>query len=379
MIPGVIFPSKTASCLFIVIFRHVPNTNPQNIINITCKQMQNFHGQMNVLKSEIERWKKSHYSILFLGSDEERVKKLERVLQDYDIEAVVTSGEELLAGKVQIIKGDLLTGFELPIQKMAVVTEEELFTKRAKKTSRRQKLSNAERIKSYSELKVGDYIVHVNHGIGKYLGIETLVINGVHKDYLHIRYQGTDKLYVPVEQINLVQKYVAAEGKEPKIYKLGGNDWKKVKKKVQASVEDIAEDLIKLYAEREASVGYAFSPDAEMQREFEAAFPYRETEDQLRSIQEIKKDMEKERPMDRLLCGDVGYGKTEVAIRAAFKAIADGKQVAILVPTTILAQQHFQTMLERFQDYPVKVGLLSRFRTQKTTNGNHKGIKERNN
>ncbi|MEW8987347.1 MAG: DEAD/DEAH box helicase, partial [Bacillus sp. (in: firmicutes)] len=208
-----------------------------------------------------------------------------------------------------------------------------------------------------------------------YLGIETLVINGVHKDYLHIRYQGTDKLYVPVEQIDLVQKYVGSEGKEPKIYKLGGNDWKRVKTKVQSSVQDIADDLIKLYAEREASVGYAFSPDGDMQREFESIFPYQETEDQLRSIQEIKKDMERERPMDRLLCGDVGYGKTEVAIRAAFKAIADGKQVALLVPTTILAQQHFETMRERFQDYPINIGLLSRFRSRKQQNETINGLK----
>jgi len=364
------------SVIYLSLFlRHVPNTNPQNIINITCKQMQNFHGQMNVLKGEIERWKKSHYSILFLGSDADRVKKLERVLLDYDIEATISSGHKLLKGKVQIVNGDLLTGFELPTQKIAIVTEEEIFTKRTKRTPRRQKLSNAERIKSYSELKMGDHVVHVNHGIGKYLGIETLVINGVHKDYLHIRYQGSDKLYVPVEQINLIQKYVGSEGKEPKIYKLGGTDWKKVKKKVQSAVEDIAEDLIKLYAEREAAVGYAFSPDSDMQRDFEAAFPFQETEDQLRSIIEIKKDMEKERPMDRLLCGDVGYGKTEVAIRAAFKAIEEGKQVAILVPTTILAQQHYQTMLERFQDFPVKIGLLNRFRTRKQQTETMKGLK----
>ncbi|MCQ6276722.1 transcription-repair coupling factor [Bacillus sp. V3B] len=363
------------SVIYLSLFlRHVPNTNPQNIINVACKQMQSFHGQMNVLNGEVERWKKNQYTILFLGSDEDRVKRLERILADYDIEATVTSNE-LLKGKVQIMQGDLLTGFELPIQKLAIVTEEELFTKRAKRSSRRQKLSNAERIKNYSELKVGDHVVHVNHGIGKYLGIETLVINGVHKDYLHIRYQGSDKLYVPVEQIDLVQKYVASEGKEPKIYKLGGSDWKKVKKKVQSSVEDIAEDLIKLYAEREAAVGHAFNPDGDMQREFETSFAYQETEDQLRSIQEIKKDMEKERPMDRLLCGDVGYGKTEVAIRAAFKAIADGKQVAILVPTTILAQQHYQTMIERFQDYPVNIGLLSRFRTRKQQTETIKGLK----
>jgi transcription-repair coupling factor (superfamily II helicase) len=356
--------------------RHVANTSPQNIINVSCKQMQNFHGQMHLLKAEVDRWKKGNYAILFLGPDDERVKKLERVLEDYDIEASITrSGQQLLPGKVQIMKGNLHTGFELSIQKIAVITEEELFTKRVKKSTNRQKLSNAERIKSYSELKIGDYVVHVNHGIGKYLGIETLVINGVHKDYLHIRYHGTDKLYVPVEQIDLVMKYVGSEGKEPKIYKLGGSDWKKVKKKVQSSVEDIADDLIKLYAEREAAVGYAFSPDGDMQREFETAFAYQETEDQLRSIHEIKKDMERPRPMDRLLCGDVGYGKTEVAIRAAFKSIADGKQVALLVPTTILAQQHYETMRERFQDYPINIGLLSRFRSKKQQTETIKGLK----
>lgn len=356
--------------------RHVPNTSPQNIINISCKQMQNFHGQMHVLKGEVDRWRKGNYAVVFLGPDAERVKKLERVLEDYEIDAVKMSGkQELLPGKVQIIQGSLNTGFEFPIQKIAVITEEELFNKKPKKTARRQKLSNAERIKSYSELKIGDYVVHVNHGIGKYLGIETLVINGIHKDYLHIRYQGTDKLYVPVEQIDLVQKYVGSEGKEPKVYKLGGSDWKRVKSKVQSSVQDIADDLIKLYAEREASVGHAFSPDGEMQRDFESSFPYQETEDQERSIHEIKRDMERERPMDRLLCGDVGYGKTEVAIRAAFKAIADGKQVAFLVPTTILAQQHYETLRERFQDFPINIGLLSRFRTRKQQTETIKGLK----
>lgn len=368
--------SKLSVIYMSLFLRHVPNTNPQNIINISCKQMQNFHGQMHVLKSEVERLKKGNYAILFLGADSKRVQKLESVLEDYGIEStVIQAHQNVMPGKVQIIEGDLQTGFELPIQKISVITEEDLFNKRPKKSRQRQKLTNAERIKSYSELKVGDYVVHVNHGIGKYLGIETLEINGIHKDYLHIRYQGSDKLYVPVEQIDLVQKYVASEGKEPKIYKLGGNDWKKVKKKVESSVQDIADDLIKLYAEREATKGYAFSPDGDMQREFELSFPYQETEDQLRSIQEIKKDMERQRPMDRLLCGDVGYGKTEVAIRAAFKAIADGKQVAILVPTTILAQQHFDTMRERFQDYPINIGLLSRFRSKKQQSETITGLK----
>ncbi|MBA2876709.1 transcription-repair coupling factor [Thermaerobacillus caldiproteolyticus] len=357
--------------------RHVPHTHPQNIVNISCKQMQNFHGQMSLLKSEVERWKRAKYAVAFLAPDAERMKKLQSTLEDYEIDVVPLGDHAMLMhGKCQIVLGDLNTGFELPMQKLAVITEEELFKKRVKKPIRRQKLSNAERIKSYSELQVGDYVVHVNHGIGKYLGIETLEINGIHKDYIHIQYQGSDTLYVPVDQIDQVQKYVGSEGKEPKIYKLGGTEWKKVKKKVESSVQDIAEDLIKLYAEREASKGYAFSPDTEMQREFEAAFPYQETEDQLRSIEEIKRDMESQRPMDRLLCGDVGYGKTEVALRAAFKAIMDGKQVALLVPTTILAQQHYETVRERFQGYPIKVEVLNRFRTKKQQAETIKGLKD---
>ncbi|WP_226671275.1 transcription-repair coupling factor [Metabacillus litoralis] len=367
--------SKQPLIYMSLFLRHVPHTSPQNILNLSCKQMQSFHGQMHLLKTELERWQKSQYAVVFLGVNEERAKKLELVLEDYEINATIQKNTNVLtSGGISIIEGDLQTGFELPMQKLAVITEEELFKKRVKKQVRRQKLSNAERIKSYSELEIGNYVVHVNHGIGKYVGIETLEINGIHKDYLNIKYHGSDQLYVPVDQIDQVQKYVGSEGKEPKIYKLGGSDWRRVKKKVESSVQDIADDLIKLYAEREASEGYAFSPDGEMQKEFELAFPYQETDDQIRSIIEIKKDMERIRPMDRLLCGDVGYGKTEVAIRAAFKAIADGKQVALLVPTTILAQQHFETVRERFQDYPINVGLLSRFRTRKEITETNKGL-----
>lgn len=356
--------------------KHVPNTSPQNIVNVSFKAMQQFHGQMNLFKGEVERWVKNNFTIVVLGPTLERVDKLESVLRDYDLDSIILKEDsQLIPGTIQIVEGDLQSGFELPMQKLVVITEEELFKKRVKKSKRRQKLSNAERIKSYSELNVGDHVVHVNHGIGKYLGIETLEINGLHKDYLNIRYEGTDKLYVPVEQIDQVQKYVGSEGKEPKLYKLGGNDWKKVKRKVEASVQDIADDLIKLYAEREASKGYPFAPDSDMQRAFEASFPYQETEDQLRSIAEVKKDMERIRPMDRLLCGDVGYGKTEVAIRAAFKAIHEGKQVAFLVPTTILAQQHYETIRERFQEYPINIGLLSRFRTRKQQQETAKGLK----
>ena len=276
---------------------------------------------------------------------------------------------------IYIVDGEMSSGFELPLQRIAVMTDEELFKQRPKKKSRPQKMTNAERIKSYSEIKPGDHIVHIHHGIGKYIGIETLEINGIHKDYLHIRYRAEDKLFVPVDQIDQIQKYVASEEKEPKLHKLGGAEWKKTKTKVSAAVQDIADDLIKLYAKRESEKGHAFEPDQDMQQAFEAAFPYEETDDQLRSIEEVKRDMEKERPMDRLICGDVGYGKTEVAIRAAFKAVQDSKQVAFLVPTTILAQQHYETMKERFADFPVEVGLLSRFRSKKQQTETTKGLK----
>lgn len=350
-----------------VFVRHIPNTQPENIINLSSRVMQEFHGQMNLFKSEIERWQKTDYSVIILAPNEERQEKMQQIFADYGIETTVQTLEnfQLPAEMPTIIEGALKNGIEFPLYKLAIVTDQELFKTKPRRRKRKQKISNAERIQSYQELKVGDYVVHENHGIGKYIGIETLKMQNIHKDYMLIQYFGDDKLFVPIDQVDLVQKFVGSEGKEPRLYKLGGTEWTKVKRKVQSSVEDIADDLIKLYAEREAQVGFAFSKDTEMQQAFEAAFPYQETDDQLQCIEEIKKDMERERPMDRLLCGDVGYGKTEVAIRAAFKAIADGKQVAFLVPTTILAQQHYETMLERFQDFPINVGILSRFRTRK--------------
>ncbi|PYZ91550.1 transcription-repair coupling factor [Salipaludibacillus keqinensis] len=373
-----ILQETAAPKLFLSLFlRHVPSTNPQNIVNIQSKTMQNFHGQLNLLKNEVTRWKEAGYSISFICADKDRAERMKSVLEDYEIEAAIV-GSELppVKGQAQISVGSFMTGFELPLQRMIVITEEEVFTKKTRKPKRKQKLSNAERIKSYSELKVGDWVVHVNHGIGKYLGIDTLKVGDIHKDYMHISYAGNDKLYVPVEQIDQVQKYIGSEDANPKLYALGGSDWKKVKKKVKSSVQDIAEDLIKVSAERERSKGHAFSQDGPEQQEFEASFPYQETDDQLQSIEEIKKDMERERPMDRLLCGDVGYGKTEVALRAAFKAIMDGKQVAILVPTTILAQQHYETIRERFQDFAINIGLLSRFRTRKELKQTGEGLKK---
>ncbi|MEJ8546159.1 transcription-repair coupling factor [Brevibacillus borstelensis] len=372
--------SKKRQIVYLSLFlRQSPKTQPQNIVNLTCRTMQNFHGQMNVLKTELTRWKKSQDQIVFVAADLERAKRLERVLHDYEMEADLLTDEVVAVppGRPTIILGNLQTGFELPLNKLVVITEGEVFTAKQRKARKVQKaITNAERIKNYLELKPGDYVVHVNHGIGKYLGIETKEILGIHKDYLHIQYAGGDSLFVPIEQIDHVQKYVASEESQPKIYSLGGSDWKRVKTKVQSSVKDIAEDLIKLYAAREAAVGHAFSRDTAEQREFEAMFPYQETPDQLRAISEVKSDMEKRRPMDRLVCGDVGYGKTEVAIRAAFKSVMDGKQVAVLVPTTILAQQHYETFRERFADYPIRVEVLSRFRSRKEQNATMKGLKE---
>lgn len=345
----------------------------KKVTNFSYKPMQQFHGQMALLQGEIERWQMGKFTVLIVVRDKERITRVQQMLEEYDIHATI--GEPIESG-IYIVEGTISSGFELPLQRMAVVTEDELFKQQAKKKARPQKMTNAERIKSYTEIKPGDYVVHVHHGIGKYIGVETLEVNGTHKDYLHIRYRTDDKLYVPVEQIDLIQKYVASEDREPKLHKLGGAEWKKAKAKVSSAVQDIADDLIKLYAKREAEVGHAFAPDNDDQRAFEASFSYEETEDQLRSIVEVKRDMERERPMDRLVCGDVGYGKTEVAIRAAFKAIQDGKQVAFLVPTTILAQQHYETIRERFQDFAINVGVLSRFRTKKEQTATLKGLKE---
>ena len=362
---------KQQKIYFALFTRTFPGIQITKTVNFSCKPMQQFHGQIALLQNEVERWKHEKYTVLFLANGMERVDSLAKTLEDYQITSLL--GEPNGPG-IYLMNAHLSAGFELPLQRVAVVTEDELFKLQVKKKARPQKMSNAERIKSYTEIKSGDYVVHVHHGIGRYIGMETLVVAGTHKDYLHIRYRADDKLFVPVEQIDLIQRYVAAEDKEPKLHKLGGVEWKKTKAKVTSAVKDIADDLIKLYAKREAEKGFAFSPDSDEMRAFEELFPYEETEDQLRTIIEVKRDMERERPMDRLVCGDVGYGKTEVAIRAAFKAILDGKQVAFLVPTTILAQQHFETIQARFEEHAISVGLLSRFRTKKQQTETLKGL-----
>lgn len=332
------------------------------------REMQKFFKQMPLIQTEVEGWLNQDFTVVVMTENEERAEQVQATFADFDMEATILNDEENISETgLQILPYTVQTGFELIEEKIAVLTEKDMFNRATKKRRPQLNISNAERIKNYNELSPGDYVVHVNHGIGKYVGMETLEIKGVHQDYITIEYQKNDRVLIPVTQLNLIQKYVSAEGKAPRIHKLGGTRWAKTKNRVQKQVEDIADDLIDLYAERESREGYAFSEGGSYYREFEEAFPYVETPDQLRSIEEVNEDMEKAKPMDRLIVGDVGYGKTEVAMRAAFKAVNDGKQVAFLVPTTVLAQQHYKTFIERFVDFPVKVEMLSRFRTQKQT------------
>ncbi|GLG02391.1 transcription-repair-coupling factor [Alicyclobacillus hesperidum subsp. aegles] len=346
------------------------------VVNLTARSMQNFHGQMNVLKTEVARWQHAGMNVVFAAATKERAEHLARVLDDYRIGADEVESFTPGAKEPQIVVANLSSGFELPMQHIALIVETEVFTAKRKHRRTRSNVSDAERIKSYQELNVGDYVVHVNHGIGKYMGIKTLEVEGRHNDYLYLSYAGNDSLYVPVDQIDQIQRYIGSGEKEPKLHHLGSGEWQKVKNRVSKTVKDIAADLVKLYAQREATPGHAFSPDTPWQVDFENMFPYEETPDQLRAIADIKRDMERARPMDRLLCGDVGYGKTEVAVRAAFKAVMDGKQVAVLVPTTVLAQQHYETFKERFAGFPVTIDMLSRFRSRKDSQACIKGLKD---
>ncbi|WP_432202622.1 transcription-repair coupling factor [Staphylococcus warneri] len=347
-----------------------------HIIKFSCKPVQQFYGQYDIMRSEFQRFIHNDYAIVVLVETETKVERIQSMLNEMHIPVVTHIDQASTSGQAVVVEGSLSEGFELPYMQLVVITERELFkTKQKKQRKRTKTMSNAEKIKSYQDLNVGDYVVHVHHGVGRYLGVETLEVGEQHRDYIKLQYKGTDQLFVPVDQMDQVQKYVASEDKSPRLNKLGGTEWKKTKAKVQQSVEDIADELIDLYKQREMSVGYQFGPDTEEQSTFELDFPYELTPDQSKSIDEIKGDMERERPMDRLLCGDVGYGKTEVAVRAAFKAVMEGKQVAFLVPTTILAQQHYETLIERMQDFPVEIQLISRFRSTKEVKETKEGLK----
>lgn len=327
--------------------------------------MQEFFNQFSFLKEEIERYKKMDYTIILQSSNSMGSKTLEDMLEEYQIKLDSRDKTNICKESVNLIEGNLRHGFHFVDEKILLITEHEIFQKKLKRRFRRQHVSNAERLKDYNELEKGDYVVHHIHGIGQYLGIETIEIKGIHRDYVSVQYQNGDQISIPVEQIHLLSKYISSDGKAPKLNKLNDGHFKKAKQKVKNQVEDIADDLIKLYSECSQLKGFAFSADDDDQDAFDDAFPYVETDDQLRSIEEIKRDMQASQPMDRLLVGDVGFGKTEVAMRAAFKAVNDHKQVVILVPTTVLAQQHYTNFKERFQNFAVNIDVLSRFRSKK--------------
>jgi transcription-repair coupling factor (superfamily II helicase) len=334
--------------------------------NWESKMIQSYNNHFDVLVKNVQMWKKKQYCVIILCSSATRAKRISAELEDYEIVSFYSDNldRELKPTEVMVASGRLAKGFEFPEEGLAVVSEGDIFqlSNRVRKRTKKS-AHHGERIRSFSDIAVGDYVVHENHGIGIYRGIEKIEIDKVAKDYITIEYKDNSKLYILASQLDLIQKYSSKDGAKPKIDKLGGAAWQNTKNKVKGHVAGIAKELVELYAIRQEKEGYAYSPDTVWQREFEEAFPYEETEDQLRAIEDTKKDMESNKIMDRLICGDVGYGKTEVAIRAAFKAVQDGRQVAYLVPTTILAQQHYATFTERMKGYPITIKMMSRFCT----------------
>ncbi|AWK50372.1 transcription-repair coupling factor [Clostridium beijerinckii] len=340
---------------------------PYSTVDVAQVTLNNYQGQLDLLIDDILSKKTAGYKTLILSGTRARGERLVGTLRDRGIESSYRDNiDKIQYGEVVITFGNQLKGFEYPNYKTCVISDREVFgeAKRKLKNSKSKK-KGISKIKSFAELKPGDYVVHANHGVGVYKGIKQIDVGGHKRDYLDIVYDKGDKLYVPVDQLDLIQKYIGSEGKFPKVNKLGSIEWQKAKAKARKSINEIAQDLVKLYAMRSTVKGHKFPKDTQWQKQFEDEFPFEETPDQLTSIDEIKLDMESDKPMDRLLCGDVGYGKTEVALRASFKAVMDGKQVAILVPTTILAEQHYKNIKNRFSDFPIKVDMVSRFRTSK--------------
>ena len=337
----------------------------KELINITAKTLPSYSGKSEFLVDDIKYWKSKNYRIMLFLSNEDKAKAVKQSLTDYGIEAVVCGNADFLPaeGEIFICTGFIAKSFEYPSIKCVFLSDNSTYAVQKRKKPKAKNKRNI--IKSFDELKYGDYVVHNTHGIGQYVGIKELNVEGIVRDYIKIKYRSGDFLYVPTNQLDLLHKYVGSEAKNVKLNKLGGTEWQKTTARVKESVALLADDLIKLYAERSKIKGHIFSPDSAWQKEFEDAFPYEETADQLRCIAEVKKDMEDGKCMDRLLCGDVGYGKTEVALRAAFKCVEESFQVAYLVPTTLLAQQHYNTFKSRMEKYPIKVEMLSRFRTKK--------------
>ena len=336
--------------------------------NFQIQAAPSYNNNFSLLAKDILRLKKNGYRVLVLSASGTRAERLCKDLQDYEINAFYSRDlqHELLPGEVMIAKGSLRKGFEYPNLRFVVMTEGDIFGGTKKKRKKRVKRYEGAAIHSFNDLKIGDYVVHENHGLGVYEGIEKIEVDHITKDYLKVAYAGGSNLYIPATSLELLQKYAGSDAaKVPKLNKLNSPEWKKTKTRVKGAVKEIAQELVDLYAKRQTKQGHAFEKDTVWQKEFEEVFPYEETEDQLRAIDDTKRDMESTKAMDRLICGDVGYGKTEIAIRAAFKAVMDGKQVAVLVPTTVLAGQHYNTFVQRMRDFSVEVGMLSRLRTPK--------------
>ena len=339
------------------------NFQPKTLQSIPAKQLPSYAGNAQAAAEDLKIYLKQNYRVVVLAGDERRAKVLQEFLNEHGTKVLIRKEMETLPelGECCIGVGALSSGIEYPALKLAILTDAQLIRGKNKKKANKKLPADRKRIESYSDLSVGDYVVHETHGIGRFAGIVKMQVDGFEKDYIKLSYAGTDVLYVPATQLDMVSKYTGGGEERPvKLSKMGGTEWAKTRSRAKGAAKDMARKLIALYAERQRLPGYAFSPDSSWQREFEENFPYTETDDQLRCTAEIKQDMESSVPMDRLLCGDVGFGKTEVAFRAVMKCILDGKQAAILVPTTVLAQQHYQTAMQRFFGFPVEIGLLSR-------------------
>ena len=353
--------------------------NVTETFSLTVKSMNSYQSSFELLVKDLQQYKKRGYQIVVLSGSRTRAERLAKDLQEEGLNAFYGQDTDriLNPGEIMVAYGHARKGFEYPLIKFAVITETDIFGKEQKK-KKKKKTYSGNRIQDFSELSIGDFVVHEKHGLGIYRGIEKVEVDKVVKDYIKIEYRGGSNLYILATQLDALQKYSGADtARTPKLNKLGGQEWKKTKTRVRGAVQNIARELVELYAVRQEKEGYVCGPDTVWQKEFEEMFPYEETEDQLAAIEDTKRDMESTKIMDRLVCGDVGYGKTEVALRAAFKEVQESRQVVYLVPTTILAQQIYNTFVQRMKEFPVRVDLLCRFRTpaqqQKTISDLKKG------
>ncbi len=335
----------------------------REVFHLQSKSVNPYNNSFELLTRDLKRLKRTGYRVVLLSGSKTRAKRLAEDLRDYNLSSFYSEDfeREVLEGEILVTYGHVTEGYEYPMLKFMVISETDIFGKAKKKKKR--KTYEGQKILNFAELKAGDYVVHENHGLGIYQGIEKIEIDKVAKDYMKISYAGGGNLYIPATQLDLIQKYASADAKKPKLNRLGGQEWNKTKSRVRGAIKEIAKDLVELYAARQQKAGFVYGEDTVWQREFEEMFPFEETDDQLLAIEAVKRDMESTKIMDRLICGDVGYGKTEIAIRAAFKAVQENKQVVYLVPTTVLAQQHYNTFVQRMKEFPVRVDLMCRFRT----------------